>query len=116
NIPFLENVVNHRDFQSGNVHTQWLEETPELFRFAVRKDRATKLLSYVADVIVNGNQAVAGKPVQQKLRTPPVPPHDASPPPDGTRQLLAQLGPEGFAQWMIQQRPLLLTDTAFRDA
>ena len=116
NIPFLENVVNHPDFQAGNVTTGWLEQTPELFRFMERKDRATRLLSYVGDVIVNGNPVVAGKPCPEKLRTPPVPGHDASAPPDGTRQLLAQLGPEGFAGWMGQQRRLLMTDTTFRDA
>jgi len=116
NIPFLENVVNHPDFQAGNVTTGWLEQTPELFRFMERKDRATRLLSYVGDVIVNGNPVVAGKPCPEQLRTPPVPGHDASAPPDGTRQLLAQLGPEGFAGWMGQQRRLLVTDTTFRDA
>ena len=116
NIPFLENVVNHPDFQAGNVTTGWLEQTPELFRFMERKDRATRLLSYVGDVIVNGNPVVAGKPCPEQLRTPPVPGHDASAPPDGTRQLLAQLGPEGFARWMGQQRRLLMTDTTFRDA
>jgi pyruvate carboxylase len=116
NIPFLENVVNHRDFQAGNVSTGWLEQTPELFRFVPRRDRATKLLSYLGDVIVNGNPAVAGKPAPHRLGTPPVPPHDTAEPPDGTRQLLTQLGPEGFAGWAGQQRRLLLTDTTFRDA
>jgi pyruvate carboxylase len=116
NIPFLENVVNHEDFQSGRVTTRWLEETPELFRFAMRRDRATRLLTYLADVIVNGNPAVAGKPVPRCDVAPPVPPHDASPPPDGTRQLLQKLGPEGLAQWAHSQKRLLLTDTTFRDA
>ena len=116
NIPFLENVVNHADFQAGRVTTRWLEETPELFRFAPRRDRATKLLSYVADVIVNGNPAVAGKPRPARMLKPPVPPHDPSTPPDGTRQLLQKLGPEGFAQWTGKQRRLLMTDTTFRDA
>jgi pyruvate carboxylase len=116
NIPFLENVVNHPDFQTGNVSTEWLEQTPELFRLVPRRDRATKLLSYLGDVIVNGNPAVAGKPVPPRLGTPPVPPHDSSAPPDGTRQLLTQLGPAGFAEWAGKQRRLLLTDTTFRDA
>ena len=116
NIPFLENVVNHPDFQAGNVSTRWLEETPELFKFVPRQDRATKLLSYLADVIVNGNPQVAGKPVPTRIRTAPVPPHDSSDAPDGTRQLLRDLGPEGFAAWTAGQKRLLLTDTTFRDA
>src|SRR5580658_9144299 len=95
NIPFLENVVNHPDFQAGRVTTRWLEETPALFKFVVKKDRATKLLTYLADVIVNGNPAVAGKPVPLRLRTPPVPPHDLTPPPEGTKQILEREGAAG---------------------
>ncbi len=116
NIPFLENVVNHPDFQAGRVTTRWLEDTPALFRFATRKDRATKLLAYLADVIVNGNPVVAGKPTPTRLRTPPIPPHDSSAPPEGTRQLLQKVGPEGLAKWVRKQTKLLLTDTTFRDA
>jgi pyruvate carboxylase len=116
NIPFLENVVNHRDFQAGRVSTRWLEETPALFKFVQRRDRATKLLSYLADVIVNGNPSVAGKPAPARLRTPSVPPHDSSAPAEGTRQLLIRLGPVGFAEWTTKQKRLLVTDTTFRDA
>jgi pyruvate carboxylase len=116
NIPFLENVVNHADFQAGNVTTRWLEETPALFKFVARQDRATKLLGYLADVIVNGNPTVAGKPAPVRVGKPPVPPHDASAAPGGTRQLLRDLGPEGFAAWTAGQKKLLLTDTTFRDA
>src|SRR3954470_13831999 len=114
NIPFLENVVNHPDFQAGNITTRWLEETPELFRFAPKRDRASKLLTYVADVIVNGNPTIEGKPCATRLAAPPIPRHDSSAPPDGTRQRLVALGPEGFAQWASKQRGLLLTDTTFR--
>src|SRR5689334_20167267 len=116
NIPFLENVVNHPDFQAGRATTRWLEETPSLFRFSPRRDRATKLLSYLADVIVNGNPTIAGKPCPPRLLTPPIPKHDSSAPPEGTRQLLDRLGPAGFAEWAGKQRRLLLTDTTFRDA
>jgi pyruvate carboxylase len=116
NIPFLENVVNHDDFQAGRVTTRWLEETPELFRFVARRDRATKLLTFLGDVIVNGNPTIAGKPCPPRLSDPPVPKRDSSAPPDGTRQRLLQLGPEGFADWASKQRGLLLTDTTFRDA
>ncbi len=116
NIPFLENVVNHPDFQAGNVTTRWLEETPALFRFTARRDRATKILTYLGDVIVNGNPAIGGKPRPPRMRTPVVPRHDAAPPPAGTRQLLQELGPERFAAWAGSQKRLLLTDTTFRDA
>jgi pyruvate carboxylase len=116
NIPFLENVVNHDDFQRGQVTTRWLEETPELFRFAERRDRATKILRYLAEVIVNGNPTIAGKPCPTRISDPAIPRHDASAPPPGTRQRLLELGPEKFAEWASRQKGLLLTDTTFRDA
>ncbi|MEO8592304.1 MAG: pyruvate carboxylase, partial [Candidatus Solibacter sp.] len=116
NIPFLENVVNHPDFQAGTVSTRWIEETPELFKFVPRQDRATKLLSYLAEVLVNGNPQVAGKPAPARIRTAPIPPHDSSQAPHGTRQRLTELGPEAFARWTASQKRLLLTDTTFRDA
>ncbi len=116
NIQFLENVVNDQEFQAGRATTRWLEENAALFRFAPRRDRATKLLSYLADVIVNGNPAVAGKPRPARLDPAPAPRHVAAAPPDGTRQLLDKLGPEGFAAWAAAERRLLITDTTFRDA
>src|SRR5439155_1571784 len=63
NIPFVENVVNHPKFRAGEVTTSFLDEAPELFRFPSRGDRATKLLSYLGDVILNGNPEVKGKQI-----------------------------------------------------
>jgi pyruvate carboxylase len=116
NIPFLENVVNNATFRSGRATTRFLDETPELFRFVPRQDRATKVLTYIAEVIVNGNPEVAGKPVPRGLRNAPVPPHIPAAPPPGTRQTLATLGPAGFAEWTLKQERLLFTDTTLRDA
>ncbi|MBI4910058.1 MAG: pyruvate carboxylase [Acidobacteria bacterium] len=116
NIPFLENVVNHSNFQAGEVATSFLDEHKELFRFTVRRDRATRLLTYLGDVIVNGNTEVAKKTKPAVIREAPVPPHISSAPPAGTKQLLDELGAEGFAEWTRRQKRLLLTDTTFRDA
>jgi pyruvate carboxylase len=116
NIPFLENLVNNPQFQAGDLTTSFLDENPSLFRFTPRKDRATKLLTYLGDVIVNGNPEVAGKKRPDRIRTPVVPEHDSSQPPAGTRQLLDELGPKKFAEWTRAQKKLLLTDTTFRDA
>jgi pyruvate carboxylase len=116
NIPFLENVVNHPKFQSGDTTTAFIDNTPELFHFAPRRDRATRLLTYLGEVIVNGNPEVANKPRPKVVRAAPLPPHDTAPPPDGTRQLLDQLGADGFADWTRDQKQLLITDTTFRDA
>jgi pyruvate carboxylase len=116
NIPFLENVVNNADFQAGRVTTRWLEETPSLFQFAPKRDRGSRLLNYLGDIVVNGNSAVANKPKPKRITPAPVPAHIAGAPPDGTRQLLKKLGPEKFAEWTHSQKQLLLTDTTFRDA
>lgn len=116
NIPFLENVVNHPTFQSGDTTTSFLDEHPELFEFEPRRDRATKLLTYLADVIVNANPEVANKPRPPVIRDAPVPVSHRQPRPEGTRQVLDRLGPKGFAQWTRSQPQLLMTDTTFRDA
>ena len=116
NVAFLENVVNNTEFQAGQVTTRWIEENPTLLTVSHKRDRASRLLAYLADVIVNGNPSVAGKPIPKRLDPAPLPPHISTPPPDGTRQLLQRLGPEGLAQWAGAERRLLLTDTTFRDA
>ncbi len=116
NVPFLENVVGHPTFQSGEMTTSFLDETPALFDFKPRRDRATKLLTFLGDVIVNGNPEAAGKPLPKIIREAPVPKSEKLTPPPGTRQLLEKAGPKGFADWTKQQTGLLLTDTTFRDA
>jgi pyruvate carboxylase len=116
NIPFLENVVNHPTFQSGAATTSFLDETPALFEFVARRDRATKLLAYLAEVTVNGNPEVAGRPRPAVMRPAPVPHSTVLIPPEGTRQILDRVGPAKFAEWSRTQKGLLLTDTTFRDA
>jgi pyruvate carboxylase len=116
NIPFVENVVNHPKFRAGDVTTSFLDESPELFRFPSRGDRATKLLSYIGDVILNGNPEVKGKPVPEGFDTAVVPTAPGLVAPAGTRQLLEKFGPKKFAAWARKEKRLLITDTTFRDA
>src|SRR5579859_7453384 len=116
NIPFVENVVNHPRFRAGEVTTGFLEEYPELFKFPTRGDRATKLLTYLGDVILNGNPEVKGKQVPTSLDVAPIPAASIAEPRTGTRQLLQKLGPKKFAEWAKKEKRLLITDTTFRDA
>jgi pyruvate carboxylase len=116
NIPFLENVVNHPRFRAGEVTTSFLDESPELFRLQSRGDRATKLLSYLGDVILNGNPEVKGKQIPKGLEAATLPRVPGIVPPPGTRQLLKKLGPKKFAAWARKEKRLLITDTTFRDA
>jgi pyruvate carboxylase len=115
NIPFVENVVNHPKFRAGDVTTSFLDDFPELFQFRTRGDRATKLLSYLGDVILNGNPEVKGKKAPELFEIPVAPAAGMDIPP-GTRQLLQKLGAEKFAAWAKKEKRLLITDTTFRDA
>src|SRR5215813_10546612 len=116
NIPFVENGVNHAKFRSGEVTTGFLEQYPELFRFPKRGDRATKLLSYIGDVILNANPEVKGKQIPETVEVARLPRLPGIDPPKGTRQLLKKLGVKKFAAWAKKEKRLLITDTTLRDA
>ncbi len=117
NIQFLIRLVTNATFLSGDVTTRFIDETPELFTFARRRNRATRLLTYLGEIAVNGHPLVAGLPKAVRRAPAAVPPCDLNqPPPPGTRDKLQELGPEKFSQWILKQRPLLITDTTFRDA
>jgi pyruvate carboxylase len=117
NTPFLENVINHPTFRSGAATTTLIDTTPALFEFKQRRDRATKLLGFLGNVIVNGNPHAKGYKPPQPLTAAPLPKWDGRvQPAKGTRQLLLELGPKKFAEWTTKQKRLLITDTTFRDA
>ncbi|MCA3630045.1 MAG: pyruvate carboxylase [Methylobacterium sp.] len=116
NLTFLEAVLGHPNFHSNAYTTRFIDETPELFQQPRRKDRATKLLTYIADVTVNGHPETRDRPKPHSHAREPVPPLFANEPVPGTRQKLEQLGPEAFAEWMRGERRVLLTDTTMRDA
>ena len=117
NLPFLEALITHPSFRAGDYTTRFVDETPELFRFRPRRDRATRLLSFVADVLVNGNPEAVDRPVPTHMPVPQIPAVAPRPEePTGSRDRLRELGPAGFASWMRAQERLLVTDTTFRDA
>ena len=118
NIPFLLNLVQHPEFIAGEFTTRSLDEKRELFEFKARKDRATKVLNYLAEVTINGHPEVAEGWAAKVRRTPaPIVPIDKSKtPPDGTKQILDREGPKGLVKWILAQKKLLLTDTTMRDA
>ena len=120
NIPFLENVIRNPIFRSGHATTTLIDTTPELFSFKSRKDRATKLLTFLGNVIVNGNPHAKGFVPAKAMALAKAPSSGAVEPgiapPPGTRQLLLELGPRKFAEWAGKQKRLLVTDTTFRDA
>ena len=117
NIPFLLNLVEHQEFLLGNCTTRFIDETPELFNFPVRQNRASRLLTYAAEITVNGFPGVARPEGHVAAPEPDPPRFDALVgPPDGSRQRFLAMGPEAFSRWIREQVPLLVTDTTFRDA
>ncbi|MCV6586364.1 MAG: pyruvate carboxylase, partial [Marinibacterium sp.] len=115
NIAFVENLLKHPTFLSNEYTTKFIDETPDLFAFRKRQDRGTKVLTYIADVTLNGHPETTDRPMPPadlKLPRPPLPQAD---PQMGTRNLLEQKGPQAVADWMKAQSRVLITDTTMRD-
>ncbi|ABF64760.1 pyruvate carboxylase [Ruegeria sp. TM1040] len=116
NIAFVENLLKHPTFLNNEYTTKFIDETPELFQFAKRRDRGTKVLTYIADISVNGHPETEGRAAPAAdLKEPRAPRADTGNLPYGTRNLLEQKGAKAVADWMKAQRQLLLTDTTMRD-
>jgi len=116
NIAFVENLLKHPTFLNYEYHTKFIDQTPELFNFKQRRDRATKILTYIADISVNGHPETQGRPrprADVRAPTPPKPVSDGAL--VGTRTLLEDKGAKAVADWMLKQKRLLITDTAMRD-
>ncbi len=117
NIGFLENVVTHPVFLHGNCDTSFIEKHPELLLIREKKDRATKVLTFLGDVIVNGSPGITKPLRSSELIEARVPEVDYTKPrPAGSRDLFMELGAEGLSKWILGQKKLLLTDTTMRDA
>ncbi len=115
NLTFLEAIITHPKFADNSYTTRFIDTTPELFQQVKRQDRATKLLTYLADVTVNGHPEAKGRPKPSADAAKPVVPFVGGPIVDGTKQKLDQLGPKGFAEWMRNEKRVLMTDTTMRD-
>jgi pyruvate carboxylase len=116
NLRFLDQVVTHPDFASARYTTKFIDSTPELFTFPRKRDRASRVLNFLGDVIVNGNPETKGRPQPPRLKIPKLPDIALPQTTPGTKQLLTELGAERFAQWMLEQPQVLITDTTMRDA
>ncbi len=121
NIGFLLNVLDHPTFRAGEVKVTFLESHPELYDVPMRLDRGTKALSYLANVIVNGNPDIKNidpdRSCAADFRKPIIPPFDAlGEYPKGTKNKLDELGADGFVKWIKDQNNILYTDTTLRDA
>ncbi len=116
NLAFVENLIGHPKFREATYTTRFIDEHPELFQFRLRRDRATKLLRFIADVTVNGHPETAGRARPKATARPPrAPALQAALPPPGARDLLLAKGPKAVADWMLAEKRLLMTDTTMRD-
>jgi pyruvate carboxylase len=114
NIPFVQALLEEPDFLAGRVTTSFIADHPDLLHARSGGDRATKLVSYLADVTVNQPHGPAPTTLDPRAKLPEI---DLSvAPPSGSRQRLLELGPEGFAAALRAQREVAVTDTTFRDA
>ena len=112
NIPFLSNILHHPTFLQGKCHTKFIDDSPELFDITDSRDRATRVLRYIANIQVNNPDAE-----RAQYDTPRFPEARREITPEmGLKHLLDTQGPEAVKQWVLDQKKLLITDTTMRDA
>ncbi len=110
NIPFVTNILTHPMFHSGKCHTKFIDDTPELFELTEGRDRATKVLKYIAQIQVDNPNT------ERRQYDPPRFPNPTGKPLHGLKELLDREGPEAVKKWVLDQKKLLITDTTMRDA
>jgi pyruvate carboxylase len=116
NLRFLDQVITHPKFANGEYTTKFVDQTPELFHFPRKRDRGTRLLAFLGDVIVNGNPETKHRARPAVLADAKLPRVAKGEPSPGSKQKLDELGAQRFSQWMLDQKRVLLTDTTMRDA
>lgn len=117
NIAFLDNILNNRTFREGKVTVNFIKDEPSLFEFIEPKNRANKLVNFLGEIIVNGNQDVKTKEANKIFIKPKIPAFNKlNAYPRGTKDLLTELGPEKFANWLKLEKKIHYTDTTMRDA
>ncbi len=117
NIRFLQNVIQHKTFKSGKATVNFIAKNPSLFKIKQSQDRATKIINFIGDVVVNGNSDVKFIHKDKKFRIPKIPSFDSfTEYPKGTKDLLTELGADDFAKWLKKEKQIHYTDTTLRDA
>jgi pyruvate carboxylase len=117
NLRFLDQLITHPAFAEGDYTTRFIDTTPELFHWPRKRDRATRILRFIGETIVNGNAETKTRARPARFSQPRLPAIPLqTPPPPGSRQKLEELGAAGFAKWMLGEKRVLLTDTTMRDA
>ncbi|MFY0674666.1 MAG: pyruvate carboxylase [Bacteroidia bacterium] len=117
NIQFLQNLLKTEQLSNGTFTVNYINDHPELFNYAIGRDRASRMLQYIGEVTVNGNPDVKYTDPNIVCKEPKVPEFDLTEAPKkGTKQLLTELGPKGFSEWLKKEKKVHFTDTTMRDA
>ena len=117
NMPFLDNILKHDTFKKGAITVNFIKSNPDLFIFKAPRNRANKIITYLADITVNGNPDVKNIDRTKTFIKPRIPKFDANAVyPKGTKDLLTELGPDKFSQWLMNEKKIHYTDTTMRDA
>ncbi len=116
NLVFLESLINNNDFKSGNYNTNFVDTNKELYNFKPKKDRASKIISYLGNIIVNGHSDISGRTKDFALSDPIVPQFKKNNQPENFVEILKKLGPDKFLQEIKKKNHTLITDTTMRDA
>jgi len=117
NIPFLLNLLKHPALQVGKVTVNFIADTPELFNFKLSRDRASKIVKYLANITINGNPDIKEFTSDKIFHDPVIPAFDIyAKHPKGTKDLLTELGPDKFSSWLKSEKKIHYTDTTMRDA
>ncbi|PHR47664.1 MAG: pyruvate carboxylase [Fluviicola sp.] len=116
NMAFLDNILKDETFRNGLVTVNYIKNTPALFKIKEPRNRATKLVHFLGDITVNGNPDVKNTVKNPNFLVPEVPKSNTDEYKKGTKDLLAELGPEKFAEWLTKEKKIHFTDTTMRDA
>ena len=117
NIPFLQNIINHKQLKNGKATVSFIQNHPTLFRLRKQLDRGTKAVQFLGEVIVNGHPDVKMVDQAKVWKNPEIPAYEKYQDyPEGTKDLLTKLGPDDFCTWIKKQKKIQYTDTTMRDA
>ena len=112
NVGFLVNVLLDPRFIAGECSTKFIDENPELFDIEESKDRGTKLLKFIGNVVVNENKCEERR-VFDTLYEPRIREIAKV---EGSRDKLLRLGKKAYIEEIKNEKKLLFTDTTMRDA